>query len=212
MGLTNHKDKMNSRRDTPNVPKPYVLTPSGDFDGNDGRWSSFYINLGDDGTGIGQNFKVLIATSSPITIIPGPADWCNQDCAAKRGVETFDGKPSLGFDKTASKAWKNADIFPIPLPTGYNGSINGLYGTENVGLGESSKTSLILAQQFVALPTDKQLFMGSFGLSADFVSPGKGSSQPSFLVTFAKQNQIPSKSYGYSAGASYREYSVSYLS
>ncbi|PVH93309.1 acid protease [Periconia macrospinosa] len=196
---------MSPRKRADNLPKPVALSPSGEFDGNDGRWSSFYVNIGDaDATGRGQNFKVLISTSSPLTLVPSQASWCNPDCAAKRGAQIFDGSQSQGFDPEKSQSWKDAGIFNLPLPHWWSeGDINATYGSENVGLGESSKDSPILTQQYVARYDSQKLFMGSFGLSQTSIKSGTGS-QPPFLVNFAGFNNIPSISYGYGAGASYR--------
>jgi hypothetical protein len=189
----------------PTVPTPVSLGASGDFDGNDGKWSTFFVNVGDDGSGQGQNFKVLISTSSPLTLVPNQANWCTQDCASKRGVQIFDGSQSSGFDPQSSKAWSDVGIYNIPLPHWWSdGVVNATYGSDNVGLGASSKDSKILSKQYVGRYDSRKLFMGSFGLSQTYISTG-GGSQPPFLVNFAESQNIPSISYGYGAGASYRK-------
>ncbi|CAI6300586.1 unnamed protein product [Periconia digitata] len=196
---------MSPRKRQEKVPTPYVLNPTGEFDGNDGRWSSFYVNIGDgEGTGQGQNFKVLISTSSPLTLVPNKASWCNQECAAKRGVQIFDGSQSEGFDWQKSQSWQDAGIYEVPLPHWWAQSpLNATYGSEAVGLGESSKDSLVMATQYVARYDFQDFFMGSLGLSQTDVKTGSGS-QPPLLVNLADFYQIPSISYAYGAGASYR--------
>lgn len=201
------EQRANNANTTQLPPPPIVVAPSGDFDGNDGKWSTFYINIGDDGSGRGQNFKVLIFTSSPVTMVPQQTEWCNSDCAAKRGVMVFNGEQPLGFESQQSKAWKDAGIYTIPLPHWWSGTKNlsATWGSENVGLGESSKQSDILASQWVMEYTFKDFYMGSFGLAVGAVNPGSGSKDP-FLANLNSSAQlIPSVSYGYTAGAYYRE-------
>lgn len=187
-------------------PQPVSLVPSGEFDGNDGKWSTFYINVGGDGEGRGQNFKVLISTSSPLTLVPQQAEWCDQTCAENRGVGIFDSKQPLGFESESSVGWKDSGIFTIPLPDWWSGNKNlsGTWGTTAVGLGEASKESKTLADQFAVEYTFNDFFMGSFGLAAGAINPGSGAKSP-FITNFEAFNQIPSISYGYTAGAYYRK-------
>ncbi|KAF2785990.1 acid protease [Melanomma pulvis-pyrius CBS 109.77] len=184
---------------------PYVVVPSGDFDGNDGKWSTFTINIGDVDTGRGQNFKVLISTSSPLTLVPQQSDWCDsKDCAKQRGIEIFNGKQPLGFEPESSKAWKEEGLYSLPMPDWWSGTgVNGTWGSDNVGLGESSPDSKILGSQWVVEYDSEDFFMGSFGLAAGSVNPGSGPKSP-FLTNFAAFNNSPSTSYGYTAGAIYR--------
>jgi hypothetical protein len=195
------------------LPSPPVsLTPSGHFDGNDGRWSTFIINIGDDGTGSGQNLRILPATSSSITQVPVQAGWCSDaECAQARGIEVFNSKQPLGFESSSSKAWEENGLYNLPLPYWWKDSggsdINGTWGSDNVGLGPSSTNSKILQGQMVVETTSDELYMGSFGLAILPVDTG-GGARTTFLDNFAGFNQIPSKSYGYTAGASYRTYNL----
>ena len=207
-----------SKRDDANStvapPKPLVVEPSGVFDGNDGKWSTFYINLGDsDGSGNGENFKVLVSTSSPITMVPGQAEWCNEDCAKKRGVQVFNGQQPRGYDMESSPTWQDAGIYTVPKPDWWNrGDLNGSLGTDNVGMGESSKDSRILSKQLVMTYKFEEYYLGFFGLAAGTVAAGNSETAP-YLYNLAhasqSEYQIPSVSYGHTAGASYRKYRFS---
>jgi len=182
------------------------IPASGRFDGSDGKWCTFNINVGDDGSGNqGQNFRVLPSTSSAVTIVPGPATWCNQDCAQQRGVEIFHASPSLGFDTTASKGWNKYGNYKIPVPEWWTGTTNldEPFGFDNVGIGPSTINSKQLGGQWVVISDKKDFFMGSFGLAAGPINPGAGPSPP-FLTNFAAFNVSTSVSYGYTAGAIYR--------
>ncbi|KAF1944718.1 acid protease [Clathrospora elynae] len=194
---------------------PYVLSPSGTFDGNDGKWSTFIINIGDDGSGRGQNFKVLISTSSPLTQVPQQTAWCTtDDCARSRGIMLFDGSQSLGFNSAKSLQWKDTGKYTIPLPRWWptadgltvNGSANpaAVWGVGSVGLGESSLQSDILINQYVVEYTVADFFMGSFGLAVGATGP-LHADKPTFIDNFyGSAHKIASRSYGYTAGAFYR--------
>jgi hypothetical protein len=199
----------------PLPPKPLVLSPSGTFDGDDGKWSTFIVNIAGDGEGKGQNFKVLISTSSPITIVPAKTDWCITDeCARRRGVMDVG---SLGLDMTNTDFYSTAGLYTLPFNTdslywwsrglllpSSNGTLNGAWGVANVGLGTASKQSITLQHQYVAGYYVSDFFLGSLGLSAGAVS-ATGATRPSFLGGLAAvTTEVPSVSYGFTAGASYR--------
>jgi hypothetical protein len=199
----------------PLPPAPYVVASSGSFEGNDGKWSTFNINIGDDGTNKsnGQNFRVLISTSSPNTLIPGQTDWCESEkCANSRGIELYNGKQSLGLQE--SPQWKDAGLYQIPLPKWWidtlsidgNNETGGIWGDDNVGLGNSSPNSPILSQQYVVKYLVENFYMGSFGLAVGTSGP-PGGDKPNFLDNFYNSaHMIASRSYAYTAGAYYREY------
>ena len=204
---------LSPRADRPTIPAPYVFTPSSSFDGNDGSWSTFVVNIGDDGTGTtGQNFKVLVSTSSPVTMVPMQADWCtlpDQDtCAANRGVEPFQSRQTRGFQSASSKAWQASGVYSLPLALDVDytpeSKPNGSWGTDTVGLGLASPASLLMSQQLVVETTTQDYFMGSLGLASLPVDLGSGPIA-TFLANFHYFNNTPSLSYGYTAGASYRE-------
>jgi hypothetical protein len=205
------------RADTTPLPsplKPVVLSPSGNFDGDDGRWSTFTINVAGDGEGKGQNFNVLISTSSPITLVPAQTDWCyTADCAKRRGIL---GLNSLGFVDTPSNEYSKSGLYRLPfeklywwsrdlLLPGGNGTLDGQWGLTNVGLGGASAQSITIVKQYVAMYYFKDFFLGSLGLSVGSISP-TGADRPTFFSGLTAANDtFPSISYGFTAGASYRE-------
>ncbi|KAF2744931.1 acid protease [Sporormia fimetaria CBS 119925] len=189
------------------LPTPYVFRPSGQWDGNDGKWSTFVINIGDiKAEGRGQNFRTLISTSSSLTQVPLQADWCGDaECAKSRGVEVFDSRQSLGLKTEPVNGFTRNGLFNLPTPFWWPGNeqINASYGRANVGLGPSSSDSEVLPDQEVAGVANDQFFMGSFGLAIAPVDFG-GGPRSTFLETYRQNDRIPSMSYGYTAGARYR--------
>lgn len=189
-------------------PLPVSITPSGEYDGNDGKWSSFFINVNSDDQGKnGQDFRVLVSTSSPLVLLPGQTGWCNIDCAAKRGVFS-DGQQAFGV---GASNWEGAGNYDVPLPYWYaesmstgNSSFAGAWGKTNVGLGRSSADSLVVAGRYAVKYLYEDFFMGSFGLAQGQIGPPLAT-LATFLTQFAGENQIASSSYGYTAGAYYRK-------
>ena len=194
----------------PLPPQPFVVSTTGTFDGDDGKWSTFFINLGDDNSAHGQNFKIVPSTSSPLTQVPAVADWCNEDCAKSRGLLLFGRDQPRGYIE--STFWKRAGIYNIPLPywwsngitSNSSSSLNATWGTENVGLGESSSQSYIIPDSYVARYGFKDFFLGSLGLAAGATGSPDAAKQ-NFLDSFYGAHWIASLSYGYTAGAWYRK-------
>lgn len=192
-------------------PLPKIVTPSGKFEGNDGKWSTFFINVNSNENGVnGQDFRVLASTSSSAILVPGKTEWCNETCAEKRGILLFDGKQPKGMEPQGS--WVKSGLYEIPVPYWYskefvhgNLTLRGEKGATNVGLGQSSPTSLVLVDRYVISYVFEDYFLGSFGLESGSFG-GQGATKPTFLTQFRTENNIASASYAYTAGAWYRKY------
>ncbi|KAF1815902.1 acid protease, partial [Eremomyces bilateralis CBS 781.70] len=192
------------RRDTV-TPAPYVASPSEEWEGNDGSWSTFRIHIGTPG----QNFRVLPSTAGSETWVPMP-DGCTsrdpEDCPQQRGVELFNGQSSRGFLWNESTTWTETGLYTLDLEAslGYEG--HGHYGSDNVTLGSTQDPGTLgLGRQIVAGIADTDYFLGIFGLGIRPVSfSSSASTLSSFLVNAYNQSLIPSLSYGYTAGAPYR--------
>jgi hypothetical protein len=207
-------------RNATSSPQPYVVPVSNKFDGNDGSWSTFMINVGNPG----QNFRVLASTSGSTTWVPIP-DGCSsgdpEDCPDLRGVEPFAGAKSLGYDATQSSTSKLIGLYGMQLGTvdvlesygeGFSNH-SAQYGYDTVGLGPSSTDSLQLSPEVVAGVVDKQYFLGGFGLSLNPNNFGSGALSTFLsLLPNSTFEPIPSLSYGYTAGASYRKHKTPFFS
>ncbi|KAF2720902.1 acid protease [Polychaeton citri CBS 116435] len=180
------------------------IAPSGFWDGNDGLWNSFIVSVGTPG----QEFRVFPSTAGQETWIPVPQGCTSsdpEDCAYLRGALPFDGKNSSGFDTTASSSWNLKGIFTLDAQEakmGYDG--NGLFGTDVVTWGNGTD-SANLEQQTVAGIADKDFYLGLFGLGPKVSNfTDYNDRNPSFLSTLYNDSKIPSLSWGYTAGAAYR--------
>jgi hypothetical protein len=195
---------------TARLPRPVVVPPSGSFDGVDGAWSTFHINVGDDGSGkYGQNFKVLASTSRSVTLLPLRADWCSipsrEQCAEDRGILPYNSEQSLGYQANASRRHASLGLFSLePSLAVHTQPENGQYGLDSIGVGLASAESLVLDRQPVAGYVAKEPFLPSIGLAAALVDVGSGGLSP-YLGGLNASGVIPSLSYSYTAGARYRE-------
>jgi hypothetical protein len=192
------------------LPTPIVIPPSGLWDGNDGLWSTFSINVGTPG----QEFRLLMSTAASCTYVPldgvcpGRPNHPPSSCVDSRGVLPFHGGRSDGFQTTRSSSWVNFGIYASPFDVGLGLSLefNTSYGVDTVRLGPSSDTdAFTLAGQNVAGFLDDRFWLGFFGLSNQ---PDSFSRDIKPLTSFfgnLNLSMIPSFSYSYGAGAAYRK-------
>lgn len=185
----------------PSLPAPIVIPASQDFDGNDGPWSSFVIQVGTPA----QNVKVLISTAGYQTWAVLPQGCTSSDpptCGISRGGE---------FRANESTTWvannvtsKGIFSLGLELNLGYAGN-NGEYGYDTVGLGWQGSGGPSLDQQIVAGIATKQFYLGIFGLNprpSNFTS--FNNPIPSYISNLRKESLISSLSWGYTAGNQYR--------
>jgi hypothetical protein len=140
------------------------------------------------------------------------------DCPSRRGIEPFNGAKSPGYQPTSTSfssiGLETVQLGQSQLSDIYGSSysnISGSYYKDIVGLGPVSPTSLQLKEVIGALAT-KKLFMGMFGLGTipNNFPDLPGQQLPTFLsllpnISDSTIPAIPSLSYGYTAGASYRK-------
>lgn len=192
------------------TPAPYVVPPSQEFDGNDGSWSTFKINIGTPG----QDFRVLASTKSGETLVVVP-DGCVEgvdpsDCPEQRGVGVFNSQQSRGFTFNASSTWSTIGQYQVQLESALNSTAPAMYGYDRVALGSASdSTSLSLEKQVVGGVADTNYFLGQLPLGVP-ESSFSSLSKPidSFLYQLRNSSKIPSLSFAYTAGAKYRLKSV----
>lgn len=190
------------------VPAPFAVAPSWSWDGDDGKWSSFTIEVGTPP----QSFRVLPSTTGAEVWVPYPLG-CEgisaslPDCGSLRGVDNFDGRPSLGIQTNASSTWDSIGIYELASeqnlwgPTGNQG----YYGYDTVSLEHLSSNQIAkLKSQTVAGAATWNVWVGSLGLgTAEASFSVESTSNPSLISAMRSQNYTPGISFGYTAGASY---------
>jgi hypothetical protein len=180
-----------------------VYTPSQEFIGNDGRWSSFVLRVGTPS----QDFHVLPASRSGEAYIP-IADGCSEDnstdCGALRGAYDFNGRPSNGFVANASSSWHELGIYDMDIRPELGFNANALYGRDNLGFMIENSGGARLPNQVIAAVTEPDVYVGMLGLGLKAANFSElESPQPSMIQSMKDEGNIPSLSYGYTAGAYY---------
>lgn len=190
------------------APAPVSWAPSSYWDGNDGSWNSFIVGVGSPA----QQFRVLPSTAGQELWIPVP-DGCTAAspddpgyCGFQRGTLPVNGMNSSGFATNESSTWEAIGVYTLDaqeLELGYGG--NGLYGRDTVVWGTSS-TSPSLTAQTVAGIADPDWWMGLVGLGPKASNFSTfNNAMPSYMSSLVNKSIIPSLSWGYTAGASYRD-------
>ncbi|MCJ1405767.1 hypothetical protein MMC11_008997 [Xylographa trunciseda] len=181
-------------------PTPISVAPSQYWDGDDGSWSSFAVQVGSPP----QDVRVLISSSGSALWVVLPAGCINtdpSDCPKSRGFTFYQNKSSTWIDK---------GLFTLLLaaeePLGGYEDDNSDVGVDNITLGWQGSQGPSLSQQLVAGIATKDFYLGLLGLTNrpyNISSFNNEFSSP--LVALKNNSQIPSLSWSYTAGASYRE-------
>lgn len=155
-----------------------------------------------------QDFRIFPSTVGQETLIPVPEGCIESDpsdCGSLRGVMPFDGAQGTGFLTNDSSTWISINIDTTNIEDDLGYDVNALYGFDTVGLEVENSDGLNQTHQVVGGIAAKDFYLGVFGLGpkpsnfSNFDDP-----QPSFMANLVNSKQIPSMSYGYTAGASYR--------
>ncbi len=109
--MSSRSPYLESRTTTTNTSRAFSFTPSGNWDGNDGAWSTFVIRVGTPA----QLFRVLPSTNGLETWLP-LSDQCSQGmawCGNARGVMPFNGafeSPYSGSPNPAGSSTLDAGL------------------------------------------------------------------------------------------------------
>lgn len=167
--------------------------------GNDGAWSPFVVKVGTPPTPL----KLLASTEIPeiLVVVSLGCQNAPSNCSDARGGT---------FGLEDSRTWSNKSgansIFKLSAEANLQLDINALYGFDTVQIGSPGKSNATVDHQVVAGIVAPDLYLGSLGLhNRIVVFQDDQLSQPSFISLLNSNKQIPSLSYGFTAGASYRK-------
>lgn len=188
------------------LPKPVVVKPDQWWGGIDGFWSTFLIRVGNPV----QYHRVLVSTASQQT-------WTVYDRGCKKDANIsmeLDGKcfddRGRTFNDSNSKSWVRINYFKLWLESNIGIGGNGLFGYDDVGLGSLGELGPMIKNCTVGTHISTDFWLGHFGVNpkptnfSQFSDPS-----PSWMTYAFEQGHIPSVSFGYTAGARYRESRVS---
>lgn len=166
-----------------------MFSPSG-RDGDEGRWSSFSVALGTPA----QNIRMLISTSNSASwaVLPPRDSVCQREkCNDEEGT-VFEPRNSSSWRRSGSDTYENNTC---------------VVGTDDLRIGSAGNASgpILRAQTIVGCQTAIPSSIGMLGLSPFFAGNSTNSSSlRGILQSLRSSNLIPSMSYSYTAGASYR--------
>jgi hypothetical protein len=184
---------------------PWSWKASNFWDGNDGLWNTFIVQIGTPP----QDFRVLPSILEQAVWIPHPQGCTPDDptdCPYDRGVLPFEGTNNTGFQANESSSWDLIGLYKLSSygeQMGYPG--NGQFGFDNIALSNASDP-LELQHQVVAAIADKSFFLGQFGLGpkpSNFTTFNEPI--PNYMTNLVSEEKIPSLSFAYTAGAHYRD-------
>ncbi|KAH6851715.1 aspartic peptidase domain-containing protein [Alternaria alternata] len=186
------------------MPEALSLATAGRWLGNDGSWSTFQVRVGTPP----QTFEVLPATQAQNVWLP-ISDECTRlqggsdSCGDSRGATPFQQSPSPGFETNMSSSWNAIGLYELGLGRNHGITGNGFHGFDRVGL--DNFTIHHLAVIAYASPG---FWIGQMGLSPLPLNFSETISSPSLISALKEEGHIPSLTYGYQAGAVYRETKV----
>ena len=138
-----------------------VIPASQNFEGNDGPWSSFTLQIGTPAQTV--NVLVLTASSQMWTVL-------QEGCIASDGAECAELRGGV-FDIDKSTTWVPVKASPIGTGTFSTGleenlgyATHGKYGYDTVALGWPGSGGPSLDQQIVAGIAAKEFYLGHLGL------------------------------------------------
>ncbi|RAR05512.1 acid protease [Stemphylium lycopersici] len=195
------------------VPAPVSVQPDQSWMGIDGAWNTFSLKVGDPGTSV----RVLVSTASQqiwaINRMACVANITDPTTGAITECNVFDSscEESRGglYNSSDSTTWQQKGFYQLWIEK-YLGLLgNGLYGFDSVGLGLRGDQGPHVENTTVGTLVTANFWLGHIGLHLKptnfsvFEDP-----VPSYLTNLFKQKSIPSLSFGYTAGAQYRDQTI----
>ena len=178
------------------IPAPISIAPDGRWDGVDGSWSSFAVQIGTPP----QEVRTFISWSVYQTWAVLP-DGCvaaenYAACATTRGG---------AYNESLSTSFQERGTYDLWVGRTLGLYGNAVYGYDTVTLQGNGGSGPTLQHTTVGGYALETFYVGVFGINpkpTNFTGFNNGS--PSYMTLLKEQNHIPSVSFGYTAGAQYR--------
>jgi hypothetical protein len=137
---------------------------------------------------------------APVVVAPDQDWWgidgLDNDCENSRG---------LSYNNTASSTWRQRGFYQLWLEKWLGLDGNGFFGFDTVSLGLPGEKGPTVQNTIIGTLISANFWTGHLGLH---VKPTNFSAfedpVPSFITTLFQQRNIPSLSFGYTAGSQYR--------
>ncbi|PNS16369.1 hypothetical protein CAC42_103 [Sphaceloma murrayae] len=205
--LRNLEDKIHRRQvNISNIAEPISIPASGYWDGNDGLWSTFPLQVGTPPQPVfltpstaGYNTWVVMPEGCPASY--------PDDCSKRRGNV---------WNYNDSSTWTKKSEYSLGLNGNLGINVAGAFGWDTIMLGYQGAGGPSVDRSVLAYYFNTTYFLGVFGLkpqATNFTDPDNpalsfNDPQPSFLDRLRTRNAIPSLSWAYTAGNRYRQGNV----
>ncbi|KAF2839622.1 acid protease [Patellaria atrata CBS 101060] len=176
---------------------PLDISPSQQWGGNDGPWSTFTLSVGTPP----QRVQALINIGYAPTwfVIDDGCGSDPPDCERRRGGL---------IDTSLSETWETLGIYSLTtVDDNADPRKKGIYGLDTVSLSSQIENSPSLNQTLVAGLETRRYMLGQVSINPKTTGL-RGNSYPGFLSLLKKEMEIPSLSYAYTAGSYHRSKSV----
>jgi hypothetical protein len=192
-----HALTLQPRRASNTIPAPISVPVEQTWDGIDGQWNTIALRVGTPP----QYTRVYISTASQQTWVIDPFG-----CSNSKSVEACADNRGQLFQSNISTTYIKQGLYDLYMLKNLNYSGNAQYGFDTIGIGYNGEHGPTVKNQTVgALATD-DFYFGHFGINpqpTNFTDLNDNS--PSYLSSLMEQKMIPSVSWGYTQGASYRK-------
>ena len=191
--------KLFPRQSNASIPEAISIAPSQYWEGNDGPWSTFPLQVGTGAVGGLQNVRVLVSTAVYAIWTVGAEGCPNNfvtDCSKNRGGL---------FLTNQSLTWTPNSIYETGVEINLGLETNGYLGYDTATLGWQGSGGPSDEHSIIWNVASSTYWLGVFGLNprptnlTTFSDP-----QTSFMQTLVDNNKIPSLAWGYTAGNQYR--------
>ncbi|KAF2214779.1 hypothetical protein CERZMDRAFT_66028 [Cercospora zeae-maydis SCOH1-5] len=189
------------KREEKTLPAALSIGAAQNWDGNDGPWSSFPVQIGVQP----QTVRVLPGTSATSVFTVSPAacpDYYPENCPQQRGNT---------FDVSKSNTWTPNSIYNVGIEQNLGLDTDGTAGYDSVTIGWPGAVQAKADHNVVFNLESPNFWVGMFGLNprpTNFTTAASitefNNGQVSFMQSLVNNRTIPSLSWGYTAGNQYR--------
>jgi hypothetical protein len=197
------------------VPAPIVVSPDEQgWAGIDGDWNTFSLRMGSQQT----NTSVLVSTrNQQVWVVNSQA--CTDIAMANlphvvstMPVQQCESSRGYLFNTSQSSTWYATGFYGLQAPPTLRMDTIGLFGLDTVSLGllgegegpTVSNTTIGTIGTLETLATP-EFWLGHIGLQSKANTYFQEPSRPSYITGLFEAQDIPSQSFGYTAGAHYRQ-------
>ncbi|MCJ1285111.1 hypothetical protein MMC26_004449 [Xylographa opegraphella] len=175
-------------------PSAVSVPPTEAFDGNDGPWSSFFIQVGTPA----QVLRVLVSTAISAT-------WVIISAGCPASVPTCPSGRGGIYAANSSSSWEDQGDYELYVEENLDIIGAGMFGNDTLSLAAPGAGGPTLQNQIIGGIAAQQFWLGMFGVNPKPTNfTNFTTEQTSYMTNLKEQKIIPSISFGYTAGNQYR--------